>query len=132
MKYADQSGEYFALPGGGQLHGETLPETLARECHEELGISVGNRGLRFVREYIGDQGESSWRDTGVHQVEFLFECEIDAGHDSIDGTHRDHTQVDVSWLPIDHIGEYRFYPKKLAEYLGSPLADAIEYWGSAE
>ena len=101
MKYADEGGEYFALPGGGQLHGEALPEALVRECREELGIPVRNRGLRFIREYIGKQGESSWRDASVHQVEFLFECEIDADDDPIGGTHRDHNQVDIVWLPID-------------------------------
>jgi hypothetical protein len=27
---------------------------------------------------------------------------------------------------------YRFYPKALVKYLGSPLPDRIEYWGCVE
>jgi 8-oxo-dGTP pyrophosphatase MutT (NUDIX family) len=131
VKYADEGGEYYALPGGGQLHGETLPEALLRECHEELGATVKNKGLRFIREYIGKDGDSSWRDAGVHQVEFLYECELAAGQEPIGGSHWDHSQVGLVWLPIESIKAYRFYPRKLVEYLGRPLPDRIEYWGKA-
>ena len=33
---------------------------------------------------------------------------------------------------IDQISAYRFYPKKLVEYLGKPLPDVVEYWGTVE
>lgn len=132
IKYADESGEYYALPGGGQLHGETLPEALLRECQEELGISVRNQGLKFIREYIGKVGESSWRDADIHQVEFLYECEIVGKDEPRGGTHRDHAQVGIAWLPIDAIVNYRFYPKELMGYLDKPLPSGIEYWGNAE
>jgi 8-oxo-dGTP pyrophosphatase MutT (NUDIX family) len=132
VKYVDEGGEYYALPGGGQLHGETLPEALLRECREELGISVRNHGLKFIREYIGKYGEASWRDADVHQVEFMYECEIVGNDDPRGGTHRDHSQVDIAWLPIDVITNYRFYPKKLMVYLDKPLPSEIEYWGNAE
>ena len=107
------------------MHGETLPEALLRECREELGISVKNRGLRFIREYVGKDGESSWRDADVHQVEFIHECELDAGEEPKGGSHRDHTQVDIVWLPINSMTNYRFYPKKLIDYLSEPLPDQI-------
>jgi len=132
VKYADEGGEYYALPGGKQLHGETLPQALIRECMEELGISARNLGLKFIREYIGKHGESSWRDANVHQVEFMYECEIVGGDDPRGGIHQDHAQVDIAWLPIDSLADYRFYPKKLIGYLQGPLPLKVEYWGNAE
>jgi 8-oxo-dGTP pyrophosphatase MutT (NUDIX family) len=132
VKYSDEGGEYYALPGGGQLHGETLPAALLRECQEELGTTVVNLGLRFVREYIGKEGESRWRDADVHQVEFLYECALQPGQEPQRGCHGDHTQVDIAWLPIETISQYRFYPSTLVSYLGSPFPDRVEYWGSVE
>lgn len=132
IKYSDEGGEYFALPGGGQLHGETLTETLHREVREELGLSVINHELRFIREYIGRLGESSWRDFGVHQIEFIYECEIEEDDEPDLGSNLDISQVDYAWVPIDRIEGYKFYPKKLIEYLGTPFPDEIEYWESVE
>ena len=132
VKYSDEGGEYYALPGGGQLHGETLPEALVRECREELGISVKNLGLRFIREYIGKDQESSWRDADIHQVEFLYECVLEPGKEPRMGVHGDYNQVDIAWLPIPTISQYRFFPKILIKYLGSTLPDTIEYWGNVE
>jgi 8-oxo-dGTP pyrophosphatase MutT (NUDIX family) len=132
IKYSDQGGELFALPGGGQLHGETLPEALERECREELGVTVRNLGLRFIREYIGKHGDYSWRDAGVHQVEFIFECELNAGDEPMGGSHGDHSQVAIAWLPIATLPAHRFYPKELIQYLGRPLPRQIEYWGDVE
>lgn len=132
IKYSDEGGEYYALPGGGQLHGETLPEALHREVREELGLSVANQELRFIREYIGKLGESSWRDADVHQVEFIYECGIGVDDEPGPGSHQDLSQVNYAWLPIGDIENYTFYPKKLMEYLGKPFPEEIEYWGSVE
>ena len=132
VKYSDEGGEYYALPGGGQLHGETLPATLLRECREELGVTVVSLGLRFIREYIGKEGESRWRDADVHRVEFLYECALEPGQEPQMGRHGDHSQVDIAWLPIESISQYRFYPRALVSYLGSPFPDRIEYWGSVD
>jgi 8-oxo-dGTP pyrophosphatase MutT (NUDIX family) len=132
VKYADECGEYYALPGGGQLHGETLPDALVRECREELGITVKDFSLRFIREYIGADQESSWRDADFHQVEFLYECVLEPSQEPRRGQHGDYSMVDIAWLPIRSISSYRFYPKTLVSYLGSALPDSVEYWGNTE
>nr|WP_317851925.1 NUDIX domain-containing protein [Planococcus sp. 4-30] len=36
-KNVDDEGFFYLFPGGGQDHGETLPETVKRECLEEIG-----------------------------------------------------------------------------------------------
>jgi 8-oxo-dGTP diphosphatase len=132
VKYSDESGEYYALPGGGQQHGETLPDTLARECQEELGVSVKNLGLRFIREYIGKDQESSWRDADIHQVEFLYECVLEPGREPRMGSHGDNSQVAIAWLPIGTISQVQSYPKSLIDYLEKPLPQWIEYLGNVE
>jgi ADP-ribose pyrophosphatase YjhB (NUDIX family) len=49
----DADGRWYLLPGGGQEPGEALPETLRRECREEVGADVEVGELLYVRDYIG-------------------------------------------------------------------------------
>ena len=129
IKYADEGGVYYSLPGGRQLHGESLPDTLVRECQEELGVTPRKYRLQFIREYVGKHGESSWRDADVHQIEFIYLCELEDCDKPRGGTHRDKSQVDIVWLSIESIANHRFYPKVLRDYLGKPFPTEIEYWG---
>lgn len=129
IKYADAQRDCFALPGGAQLHGETLNETLIRECREELGVTVINQALRFIRECIFNVTDSTQTEVELHQVEFIFECSIEGNAEPGMGKHRDYSQVDVAWLPLDQLHTDIFYPKKLIEYLDEHLPEVIEYWG---
>ena len=97
-----------------------------------MDISVRILGLRFIREYIGADHESSWRDADIHQVEFLYECTLAKGDEPSPGTHADQGMVDIAWLPIKRLSEYRFYPKTLINYLGNALPDTVEYWGNVD
>ena len=74
----DERGEWYTAPGGGQIEGESLPETLVRECREEIGVEVEVAGLRYVRDYIVAQHDFSYLDKATHQLELFFECTVPA------------------------------------------------------
>ena len=115
VKNCDSDGDWYLLPGGGQNPGETLEETLHRECIEEMGIEVSIGRLRYIREYIGKNHEFSEHDGDAHQVEFMFECEFNEEQSPEIGNNPDAYQVGIDWLPINEIHKYRIYPKLLGD-----------------
>ena len=56
---------YYSLPGGHQLHGESVSEAAIRECREETGAMPSDLTPRCVLPYI----------SGQHQgLNFVFEA----------------------------------------------------------
>ncbi|SFX58189.1 ADP-ribose pyrophosphatase YjhB, NUDIX family [Thermoactinomyces sp. DSM 45891] len=100
--YEDQDGIYHLLPGGGQRAGETLDQTLIRECLEETGVKIKIGDLLFVRE--------CFMDPDVHRVEFMY---IGTPMSSQTGSPiltMDYKQIGVSWLPIDDLENHPLFP----------------------
>jgi 8-oxo-dGTP diphosphatase len=62
----------WCAPGGGVECGASLPDNLAREVHEETGLTVDVGAPCLVNEYHDP-------DTGFHQVEVFFRCTVTAG-----------------------------------------------------
>ena len=114
----DQWGFFYLLPGGGQDPGETLMEALRRECREEIGAEITIRDLRYIREYIGKNHQFAEWDAELHQVEFMFLCDLKPESPVRNGANPDNWQVGVEWLPLDKLKEYRIYPSVLATFLG--------------
>ncbi|SHF72891.1 NUDIX domain-containing protein [Ornithinibacillus halophilus] len=118
IKKQDKDGFYYILPGGGQEHGETLHETLRRECIEEINALVDIGDLLFIREYIGRNHERAEFDSGVHQIEYMFLCNIKKDNKDIrNGIVPDDGQIGVEWLPIPDLISYRLYPQELRKYI---------------
>lgn len=79
------------LPGGRQLPGELLRQTVEREVAEETGMQAGVTDLAYVSEsYDGD----------VHVVNATFEMSV-TGSLTIPGTG-DHV-VDARWCTLEEI-----------------------------
>ncbi|WP_077600949.1 NUDIX domain-containing protein [Oceanobacillus sojae] len=116
IKKLDKDGYYFILPGGGQEHGETLHQTLKRECIEEINAGVEIDNLLFIREYIGKNHEHFEFDSELHQVEYMFLCDIkDSIKEIGNGAVPDEGQIGVEWLPIADLMNYRLYPQAIRE-----------------
>jgi 8-oxo-dGTP diphosphatase len=115
----DKQGMWYLLPGGGQKHGETLKQTLQRECLEEIGTTVEIGKLLFVREFIAKNHleiADDWT-KNYHAIDFIFNCYVPEEYVVKNGILPDEGQEQVEWLPIASLSKYRLYPSPLKELL---------------
>ncbi|CAG9620374.1 NUDIX domain-containing protein [Sutcliffiella rhizosphaerae] len=117
-KNKDNDGYFYLFPGGGQEHGETIRDTLLRECMEELGEQVEVGDLLHIREYIGKNHEFASSHYDAHQVEFYFVCKLEVEeNNSLQPNNPDDYQVGVEWISISELQEYRVYPKEITKFI---------------
>jgi 8-oxo-dGTP pyrophosphatase MutT (NUDIX family) len=121
--------DFYTAPGGGQAEGESLPETLVRECREEIGAEIEVLALRFVRDYIPGNTFSYLEDAS-HQVEHFFECTVPPDYRAGNGPNPDSSQVGVIWADARALEEFRVFPARLYDLVDPERArDLPVYWG---
>lgn len=124
LKHRDDQGDWYSLPGGGQRHGETLPEAIRRECFEETGLQVRMGRLLFIRDYIASNHEFAREDGDAHQVELMFECELVDGGSPRLGHSPDEMQTGAEWVDLAGLESCRMYPRAVALILAGGVPDA--------
>lgn len=114
----------YALPGGAQELGETLEQSLQRECREEIGSEVAIRSLVHVADYFKQRKTEP---PSIRQLlEFLFLCELPESYVAGNGPRPDKSQVAVEWIPLQAFGGITLLPNSMAgvlakiEISGSP------------
>jgi len=115
VKNKDNDGDWYMLPGGGQIKNHTLAETLHRECLEETGYKISSIGhLVLVREYISNNHEFKNADPDFHQIDLIFQCTLVEKEATIP-TEMDIRQTGVEWVKLNKLKELRLYPAILKE-----------------
>ena len=122
IRNQNHEGDWYILPGGGQNPGESLCEALQRECLEEIGTHVQIGEVRLIREYIGKHHEFAQYHGEVHQVEFMFECQVDPAYHPRTGKTPDTLQTGVAWIALSDLQRHRLYPKVLSTILKNGIA----------
>ena len=113
LKMQDGSRVFYILPGGGQLPGERLQDTVKRECLEEVNLRVKVGNVAYMREYIGKNHDFNPRHKGFHQVETVFFCNPENLNELQPGGETDNLQVGIVWIPIEDLDKYDLYPRIL-------------------
>lgn len=70
--WPERLSELWSAPGGGVERGASLPENLAREVHEETGLTISVGAPCIVNEFHDPKGS-------FHQVDIYFRCTITGG-----------------------------------------------------
>lgn len=116
-------GDLWCAPGGGAEPHQSLPDNLAREMHEETGLTVSVGAPCLVNEFHDPNGP-------FHQVDIYFRCTLIAGE--LDDGWQDPEQV-VSlrrWVTRDELAQMRVKPDSLAAVAwrdpGAPAYDPLE------
>lgn len=117
VQMQNDDGEFFILPGGGQVHGETLVQAVKRECMEELGIEISVGRLVYTREYIGKNHQFDSRHNNFHQIEHVFICKILNDTQLGNGHEVDKKQTGYRWIKIDKMSQYKVLPTSIKSLL---------------
>ena len=94
---------------------------------EELGCEVRMGSLRFVRDYIAKNHEFAATDPDTHQVELMFECDLES-EPSL-AIQPDSMQEGFAWLEVTRLRGCRLYPRILEQALCSAEKNGVLYLG---
>lgn len=114
VKFDDDSGMHYNLPGGGVNQGESVTDALVREVYEETTADIEVGPLMFVHEYFPPAHSHVYGST--HKLTLFFEGCLTGARSPTLPERPDQHQVGVEWLPVETIDT-------------QPLLPELDVWG---
>ena len=106
--YADATSTLWCAPGGGIERGQSIPDNLAREVHEETGLIVSVGPPCLINEFHAPE-------SGFHQIEIFFRCKVLTGTLSDDWQDPENIVDRRRWVTRAEMENMRFKPDSLPE-----------------
>ncbi|MFQ6549248.1 NUDIX domain-containing protein [Aestuariibius sp. 2305UL40-4] len=99
-------GDLWCAPGGGVEPHASLPDNLAREIHEETGLTVAVGAPALVNEFHDPE-------RAFHQIEITFRCTFVSGDPHADWTDPEGIVTQRRWVTRDEAATLRIKPDTL-------------------
>jgi 8-oxo-dGTP pyrophosphatase MutT (NUDIX family) len=106
--YPGGKSDLWCAPGGGVEPGQSLPDNLVREVHEETGLTITVGAPALVNEFH-DPG------SGFHQVDFYFHATVAAGRLAAEWTDPEGVVDQRRFVTRDEFAGLRVKPDSLGD-----------------
>ncbi len=108
VKFENENGSHYQIPGGGHQEGETLRQTATREIKEETDADVEVGRLLVVAEAAPSEVNNVYGST--HYLKLFFECKLKPGSVPKLPEKPDPNQVAVEWIQMNRLADTLVIP----------------------
>lgn len=124
IKFSDQNGVHYNLPGGGVDFGESIPIALVRECQEEACADVEVRDLILCWQYVPEL--ENFKFGSRQKVGLIFKCDLKSNSNPHMPIKPDTNQVGVEWVSVEELMSSTAAFPPLYPELGKQLFQALQ------
>lgn len=107
--------DLWCAPGGGVEPGQSLPDNLVREVHEETGLTVEPGPACLINEFHDPA-------SGFHQIDLYFRCRLASDPATVAPTWEDPEGIvqHRRWVSRSEISHLQVKPDSLAQVAWEP------------